>query len=58
MEFSVFCSEHKPNKVRELLTKYNLDVVAGQMSGKRKKLRRIDIEGYKWFGRPHSKQNK
>ena len=39
-----------------MLAKHNLDVVAGQESWEKEETR-IDVEGYKWFGKPRIKQN-
>ena len=39
-----------------MLAKHNLDVVAGQESWENEETR-IEVEGYKWFGKPRSKQN-
>ena len=49
------CSDHKQKEVGELLAKHNLDV-AGQESWEKEETR-IEVEGYKWFGKPRSKQN-
>ena len=54
--FSGLCSDHKQKEVGELLAKQNLDVVAGQESWEKEETR-IAAEGYKWFGKPHIKQN-
>ena len=48
-------SEHKQKEVEELLAKNNIDVVAGQESWEREDTR-IEVEGYKWFGKPRNKQ--
>ena len=56
MEFSGWCSDRKQKEIGELLVKHNLDVVAGQESWGKKETR-IDVEGYKWFGKPRIKQN-
>ena len=39
-----------------MLTKNSIDVVAGQESWEREDTR-IEVEGYKWFGKPRSNQN-
>ena len=52
---SGLCSDRKQKEVGELLAKYNLDV-AGQGSWEKEETR-IDVEGYKWFGRTRIKQN-
>ena len=39
-----------------MLAKHNLDVVAGQESWEKEETR-IDVEGYKWFGKPRIKHN-
>ena len=54
--FSGLCSDRKQKEVGELLAKHNLDVVAGQESWEKEESR-IEVEGYKWFGKPRSKQN-
>ena len=48
-------SERK-QEIGELLTKNSRDVVAGQESWERGDTR-LEIEGYKWFGKPRSNQN-
>ena len=54
--FSGLCSERKQKEVVELLVKNNIDIVAGQESWEKEESR-IDINGYKWFGKPRSNQN-
>ena len=54
--FSGLCSDRKQKEIVELLVKHNLDVVAGQESWEKEDTR-IDVEGYKWFGKPRIKQN-
>ena len=54
--FSGLCSDRKQKEIGELLAKHNSDVVAGQESWEKEETR-IDIEGYKWFGKPCSNQN-
>ena len=54
--FSGLGSECKQKEVGELLTKNNIDVVAGQESWEREHTR-IEVEGYQWFGKPRSNQN-
>ena len=49
-------SERKQKEIGELLTKNSIDVVAGQESWEREDTR-IEVEGYKWFGKPRSNQN-
>ena len=49
--FSGLCSQHKQKEVGELLQIYKIDIVAGQESWE-KKDRRINVDGYKWFGKP------
>ena len=53
--FSGLFSDGKQKEVGELIMKHNLDV-AGQESWKKEKTR-IEVEGYKWFEKPRSKQN-
>ena len=54
--FSGLCSERKQKEVGELLQVNNIDVVAGQESWE-KEDRRINVDGYKWFGKPRDVQN-
>ena len=54
--FSELGSERKQKEIGELLTKNSIDVVAGQESWEREDTR-IEVEGYKWFGKPRSNQN-
>ena len=56
MEFFRVVCDRKRKEVGKLLAKHNLDVVAGQESWEKEETR-IDVEGYKWFGKPHSNQN-
>ena len=49
-------SERKQKEIGELLTKNSIDVVAGQESWEREDTR-IEVDGYKWFGKPRSNQN-
>ena len=55
-KFSGLGSERKQKEIGELLTKNGIDVVAGQESWEREDTR-IEVEGYKWFGKPSSNQN-
>ena len=54
--FSGLCSERKQKEIGKFLAKHNLDVVAGQESWEKEQTR-IDVESYKWFGKPRIKQN-
>ena len=54
--FSGLCSDPKQKEVGKWLAKHNLDVVAGQESWEKEETR-IDVEGYKWFGKLRSNQN-
>ena len=54
--FSGLGSERKQKEVGELLDRNNIDVVAGQESWEKEDTR-IDVEGYKWFGKPRVSQN-
>ena len=54
--FSGLCSDRKQKEIGELLAKHNLDVVAGQESWEKEETR-IDVEGYKRFGKPRIKHN-
>ena len=53
--FSGLGSERKQEEIGELLTKNSIDV-DGQESSEREDTR-IEVEGYKWFGKPRSNQN-
>ena len=53
--FSGMGSERKQKEVEELLVRNNIDVVAGQESWEREDTR-IEVEGYKWFGKPRNNQ--
>ena len=53
---SGLCSERKQKEVGELLKVNNIDVVAGQESWE-KEDSRINVDGYKWFGKPYDVQN-
>ena len=53
--FAGLGSERKHKEIGELLTKNSIDV-AGQESWEREETR-IEVEGYKWFGKPRSNQN-
>ena len=55
-DFSGLCSERKQKEVGELLWVNKIDIVAGQESWK-KKDSRINVDGYKWFGKPRDVQN-
>ena len=48
-------SERKRKEVEELLAKNNIDDVAGQESWEREDTT-IEVEGYKWFGKPRNNQ--
>ena len=54
--FSGLCSDRKQKEIGELLAKHNLDVGVGQESWEKEEIR-IDVEGYKWFRKPRTKQN-
>ena len=54
--FSGLSSERKQKEIGELLTRNCIDVVAGQESWEKEDTR-IEVEGYKWFGKPRSNQN-
>ena len=55
LKFSGLGSERKQKEVEELLAKKDTDVVAGQKSWEREDTT-IDVEGYKWFGKPRNNQ--
>ena len=50
--FSGMCSERKQKEVGELLRVNKIDIMAGQES-REKEDRRINVDGYKCFGKPH-----
>ena len=52
-KFSGLGSECKQEEIGELLTENSIDVVADQESWEREDTR-IEVEGYKWFGKPRS----
>ena len=54
--FSGLCSERKQKEVGEVLQVNNIDVVTGQESWE-KEDNRINVDGYKWFRKPHEVQN-
>ena len=54
--FSGLGRERKQKEIGELLTKNSIDVVTGQESWEREDTR-IEVEGYKWFGKTRSNQN-
>ena len=54
--FSGLGSERRQKEIGELLTKNSIDVLAGQVSWEREDTR-IEVEGYKWFGKPPSNHN-
>ena len=54
--FSGLCSERKQKEVGELLVENNIDIVAGQESWE-KEDSKIQVSGYKWFGKPRKCQN-
>ena len=53
--FSGLCSEHKQKEVGELLQVNKIDIVAGQESCEEDS--RINVDGYKRFGKPRDVQN-
>ena len=53
--FSGLGSGCKQKEIGELLTKHNIDDAAGQESWEREDTR-IELEDYKWFGKPCSNQ--
>ena len=54
--FSGLCSEGKQKEVAEILSRLNIDIVAGQESWEREG-ENIVVDGYKWFGKPHNNQS-
>ena len=50
-----FCSERK-QKISEVLNRVKVDIVAGQETWERKD-KVVDVDGYKWFGKPRIDQN-
>ena len=53
---SGLCSERKQKEIGELLQVNNIDIVAGQESWE-KEDSRINVDGYKWFGKPRDVHN-
>ena len=53
--FSRLCSECKQKEFEDMLSNHNLDV-AGQACWEKEETR-INVEGYKLFGKPRSNQN-
>ena len=54
--FSGMCSERKQKEVAEILSRLNIDIVAGQESWERAG-KNIVVDGYKWFGKPCKDQS-
>ena len=54
--FSGLCSERKQKEVAEILSRLNIDIVAGQESWEREG-KNIVVDGYKWFGKPRKDQS-
>ena len=54
--FSGLCSEHKQKEVAEILSRLNIDIVAGQESWEREG-KNIVVDGHKWFGKPRKDQS-
>ena len=53
--FSGLCSEHKQKEVTEILSRLNINIMAGQESWEREGKNIVD--GYKWFGKPRKDQS-
>ena len=49
--FSGLCSERKQKEVSELLQANKINIVAGQESWE-KEDSWVNVDGYKWFGKP------
>ena len=54
--FAGLCSDRKQKEIGELSPKHNLDVVTGQESWEKEETV-IDVESYKWFGKPRINRN-
>ena len=54
--FSGLCSERKQKEVSEVLSRLNIDVVAGQDSWEREE-KAVAVDGYRWFGKPRENQS-
>ena len=54
--FAGLCSERKQKKVSEVLNRVKVDIVAGQETWERKD-KVVNVDGYKWFGKPRIDQN-
>ena len=52
---SGLCSERKQKEIADLLACNSIDIVAVQESWE-KEDSKIDIDGYKWFGKPRTSQ--
>ena len=52
---SGLCSECKQKEIADLLACNRIDIVAVQESWE-KEDSKIDVDGYKWFGKPHTSQ--
>ena len=52
---SGLCSECKQKEIVELLARNSIDIVAVQESLEKEDFR-IAVDGYKWFGKPHTSQ--
>ena len=50
------CSERKQKEISEVLNRVKVDIVAGQETWERKD-KVVNVDGYKWFGKPRIDQN-
>ena len=51
------CSDQrKPKEISEVLNRVKVDIVAGQETWERKD-KVVNVDGYKWFGKPRIDQN-
>ena len=54
--FAGLCSECKQKEICEVLNRVKVDIVAGQETWERKD-KVVNVDGYKWFGKPRIDQN-
>ena len=54
--FAGLCSEREQKEISEVLNRVKVDIVAGQETWERKD-KVVNVDGYKWFGKPRTDQN-
>ena len=54
--FAGLCSECKQKEISEVLNRVKADIVSGQETWERKD-KVVNVDGYKWFGKPRIDQN-